>query len=79
MEVGVVDALLQVGQHGLVLADVVDDGDHQTHGVLVGRKLNVGSGQLHEDQDLLLVAHDASLANREDIGGKWRNCQAERY
>ena len=44
VEVGVVDALLQVGQHGLVLADVVDDGDHQTHRVLVGRKLDVGSG-----------------------------------
>ena len=75
VEVGVVDPLLQVGQHGLVLADVVDHGDHETHRVLVGGKLNVGSGQLHEDQDLLLVPHDARLTNREDVGGEGRNCQ----
>ena len=51
IEVGVVDTLVQVGQHGLVLVDVVDDRYHEAHGVLVCYKMRiVCPGQLHEDQ-----------------------------
>ena len=78
MQVGVVDPLLQVGEHGLVLLDVVDHGDHDAEGILVWRQLNVGSGELHEDQDLVGVAHDARLTHREHVGSEGRNGETER-
>ena len=77
MECGVVELLLETGEAGVVLGDVVDDGHHDGQGLLAGREVDVGSGQLHEDQDLLLVADDPRLAHREDVGSYRRNGEAE--
>lgn len=76
-QVGVVYPLLQVSQHSLVIPDVVDDGDDETHGVLVWRQLDIGSRELEEDEDLLLVAHEAGLAHWEHIGGEGWDGEAE--
>ena len=64
----VVELLLEAGEAGVVLADVVDDGHHDGHRLLARWEVDVGSSQLHEDQDLLLVADDAGLAHWEDVG-----------
>ena len=77
MQGWVVEFLLKTGQTGVVLGDVVDDGHHDGQGLLTGREVDVGSGQLHEDQDLLLVADNPRLADREDVGSYRRNSEAE--
>ena len=69
-QVGVVNTLFQVSEHSLVLPDVVDDGDNETHGVLVWRQLDIGPSELKEDKDLLLVTHKAGLAHWEHIGSE---------
>ena len=73
----VVELLLEAGEASVVLADVVDDGHHDGHRLLARRKVDVRSRQLHEDQDLLLVADDPGLAHREDVGSYRRNGEAE--
>ena len=76
-QVSIVYTFLQVSQHSLVIPDVVDDGDDETHGVLVWRQLDIGSRELKEDQDLLLVAHEAGLAHWEYIGSEGWDGEAE--
>jgi len=77
MQGGVVQLLLQAGEDGLVLAYVIDDRHHNTQGLLARGQLHVGPGQLHEDQDLLLVTDDARLAHREYIGSHGWDGEAE--
>ena len=60
------------------LVDVVYHGDHEAHRVLVWGQLNVGAGELQEDEDLLLVAHEAGLAHGEHVGCEGRDGEAER-
>ena len=76
-QVGVVYTLIQVSEHSLVLSDVVDDGDNETHGVLVWRQLDIGPSELKEYKDLLLVTHEAGLANWEHIGREGWDGQTE--
>ena len=76
-QVGVVYPFLQICQHGLVLPDVVDDGDDETHGVLVGWQLDIGPRELEKDEDLLLVAHKAGLAHRKHVRSEGWNGETE--
>ena len=77
MQGWVVEFLLKTGQTGVVLGDVVDDGNHDGQRLLARRKVDVGSGQLHEDQDLLFIANNARLAHWEDVGSYRRYRQTE--
>jgi len=74
----VVKFLLQRCETCLVLRNIVDDRHHHAERFLSRRQLLVHPRQVHEHQDLLLVAVHAGLAHREHVGRDGRDGQAER-